>query len=577
MLRATAGDLSPRQAALGLNQAMAGIGITRVFNMQPDFERSPSFQSQAAITQPSTAEVYLNGQRIKTLDLQPGVYQFNDLQYFSGLQNVEVIIKDQYGGVQSVAVPYYFDDSLLKAGLGEFNYNIGLRRVNGSFDQYDGLAYSAFHRFGLSDYLTLGAQASGNQDDQTYGVFANVKLGRYGVLGAVLSWAEHDTQENGHAQQIQYRYSNDQWSLYANGQRQSPQYWRYSDSLFPTTHIDWSANIGASWGNSRLGNISLEYGRQKSQDREQNLQRYTLGYSFSPWRNASISTQIRKIDSDASSDWSGYLNLSLYFGGGHNLYAGAQYRNDQMLYASTLSNSATSGEGWGYSLSAQQQENNTDYMGWLERNLRFGQASLSLLQTQGQQQKSTNWRANWQGALAYSNGRFAATRYIHESFAVVETGLENVGIQHNGALIGHTNADGWLMLPELANFGYQQLGLNQNDIPIEYSVDRLHSELLTGNRDGRSAQFQIKKINAVSGQLVNERGEAISNQQLRTQVDGTLVLISTSMDGQFYTEALPVGEYVLENQYCKALLSITPSQEVVSDVGRVRCTTKEAQ
>ncbi|WP_273430036.1 hypothetical protein [Chitinibacter tainanensis] len=577
MLRATLGDLSPRQAALGFNQTMAGIGISRVFSMQPDFESAPSFNSQAAITQPSTAEVYLNGQKIKTVNLQPGMYQFGDLQYFSGLQNVDIVIKDQYGGVQNIAIPYYFDDSLLKAGLSEFNYNLGLARQNGSFDHYEGLAYAAFHRFGLSDWLTVGAQASGNPDDRSYGVFGNVKLGQYGVLGLVASWAEHDTQQNGHAQKFQYRYSNGDFSLYANGQRQSAGYWRTHSELTPLTPADWSVNVGASWGNQRLGHINLEYGRQSSDDPLQNLHRYTLGYSISPWRNVSVSSQIRKVDHQLGSDWSGYLNLSWYFGSGHNLYSGAQYQNEHMRYASTLNKSAPSGEGWGYSLSAQQQDNGTDYLGWLESNLRYGQASFNVMHTAGAQGSNTNWRANWQGAIASGQGRWGATRYIHDSFAWVDTGLPNIGVTHNSSAMGNTDADGYLLLPDIASFNYQQIGLNQNDIPIEYSVNYLQYEILSGNRDGRAVMFRLQKLNAVSGQLLDELGEPLRNVVLSSQVNGKTVTISTSLDGCFYTEELTPGEYLFEAKDCTARISITPQNEVVTELGPIHCLRKGAQ
>lgn len=577
MLRATLGDLSPRQAALGFNQAMAGIGISRVFSMQPDFDSAPSFQTQAAITQPSTAEVYLNGQRVNTIQLQPGMYQLSDLQYFSGLQNVELIIKDQYGGISHYTIPYYFDDSLLKAGLHEFNYNLGVQRNNGSFNDYAGLAYSAFHRVGLTDWWTLGAQASGNPTDRSYGLISNFKLGQYGVLGSVLSWSAHDTQERGHAQQVQYRYSNEQWSVYANAQRQSPSYWPAQNTLLSTEHIDWTANLGANWGHRDLGNIGLEYGRQKSPSPAQDFHRYTLNYSISPWKNAAFNAQIRRLNGPETKKWSGFVNLTLNFGPGQSLYGGVQYRNQQALHSATFSQSAPSGEGWGYSLSAQEQETGHDYTAWLERNLRHGQFNASLLQSQDGSRNINNWRATWQGALAYSHGQWAATRYIYDSFGLVETGLAEVGVTQNGALIGKTNEDGWLMLPDVSSFNYQQIGLVQNDIPIEYSVDRLQRDLLSGNRDGRRLAFKLKKIRAISGQILDHAGQPLANLLFSTEHDGERVLLSTSMDGHFYTEQLGSGEYVLEGNNCKALLSITPSDEPISELAAVRCTTATEQ
>ncbi len=569
MVRATAGDLTPRLGALGFSQNLAGIGISRAFELQPDFESMPAFQSQTAVTQPSTAEIYLNGQRIKTLDLQPGIYEFSDLRYFSGLQNVDIVIRDRFGGTQTTSIPYYFDDSLLRAGLTDYSHNIGMRRVNGSFDRYDGWAYSLYQRYGLTDWLTVGAQASGHAGEHSYGALATLRLGWYGTLAGVLSWVRRSEGADGNAQVINYRYNHDSFSVYANLQRQSRDYWTRTVLLDDAAHVKWSANVGASVGSATLGSLSMEYGRQQGDNAESTANRYMLNYSFSPWRNASISAQLR-LNDGMTQTWSGFLNLSLYFDGGHSLYAGGQYQNERMQYSTTLSKSSPAGEGWGYSLSAQQQTDSTDYIAWLEHKMAFGQASVSGINTVGGKNRQHNFRLGWRGSLAYADQEFRLTRPIDDAFAVARVdGVGNVGILQNGSQIGKTDEEGVLFLPDVPSFSYQQIGIAQNDLPIEYTIDRLQKNVLSGDRDGRVVHFATRRLHAVSGLILRADGSPLGGQRL--QVAGQTEVIDTALDGRFYSETLRPGIYDLAGEDCHLSLMITESDAVTTDLGTLSC------
>ena len=90
--------------------------------------------------------------------LAPGTYEFRDLSYFSGLRNVEIVLRDRAGNTESLRLPVYFTGENLRAGLHEFRYAAGSPRDsfegNGS---YAGRAISGRHRYGVTDDLTVGA------------------------------------------------------------------------------------------------------------------------------------------------------------------------------------------------------------------------------------------------------------------------------------------------------------------------------------------------------------------------------------------------------------------------------------
>lgn len=578
MLRASMGDISPSAGALGFNQTMAGLSVSRVFNMQPNFNSSPSFSTQASVTQPSTAEIYLNGQRVSTQSLQPGVYNFNDLSFFSGLQNVEIVIRDAAGNAQRISVPYYFDDSLLKAGLSDFNYSAGLARKNATFDQYQDFAYSAYQRVGVTDWLTLGAQTSGGKDSNSSGILANVGLGTYGTLATAFSWAHHDQQEGGAAQLLQYRFINQALSISANARRQDKDFLKHDENSVLTAP-DWSANVGLGWGNNQIGNLSVDIGRQVGNSDALTFNRYVLAYTISPMRQMSVSAQAQLQDRTSGPTWYGFLNFSWFFDQGRSLYSSARYNNDQTLASTNFSQNAPSGEGWGYNFSAQQQETGTDYTAWAQNKRQHGQIDLSMMRSNNSISSNTNWQAAWSGALAYTEGHYALTRPITQSFAIVELPeIPAVGVLHNGSLVGTTDEHGIVFLPDLASYGYHQIGLEQNDIPIQYSLERLQKETLTGNNDGRLVQFQARQVAAVSGQFVHTDGRAVLNQWIKVEAidaDSTQpVLLQTAMDGRFYTESLTAGRYRFSSELCNGEFVIPQSSDVITELATIICTEK---
>ncbi|MBM5572150.1 MULTISPECIES: fimbria/pilus outer membrane usher protein [Deefgea] len=573
MLRASAGDISPSTGALGFSQNMAGLSISRVFNMQPNFMSSPSFNTQAAVTQPSTAEIYLNGQRVSTQSLQPGIYSFGNLNLVSGLQNIEIVIRDAAGNTQRINVPHYFDDSLLKAGLTDFNYSAGIERENASFDRYDGFTYSLYQRIGITDWFTLGAQASGNPQRNSGGILANFGLSTYGTLASAFAWAQHEQQSTGDAQLMQYRYINQSISLSATARRQDKNFFKHNSVI---TAPDWSANIGMGWGNSQFGNLSIDVGRQMGQTDALTFNRYQLSYAVSPIKQLSFSIQGQLQDRHSGQTWSGFVNLAWFFDQNRSISTSARYENSQVLAGMSFGQNSSTGEGWAYNFGAQQQRDGEEYTAWIQNKRQHGQINLSAMRNQNTRATTNNWQAAWSGALAYAGGHYALTRPISQSFAVIELPqIENVAATHNGSEVGRTSAEGTVFVPELASYGLHQIGIEQDHIPIQYRLNTVQQELLTGNNDGRVVKFNASSITAVSGRFLLVNGLPLSNQLVDVVTKQGTVQLHTALDGRFYSEALSAGLHRFESTLCSGELYIPASNEFITELAPITCPAKE--
>ncbi|AOY02052.1 hypothetical protein BJP62_17355 [Jeongeupia sp. USM3] len=570
MARLTLGDLSPVTGTLGSAPQLAGIGYARVFSMQQDFGSSPSMSATVPVTTPSTAEVYLNGERIRTDSLSPGLYQFQDLRYFAGLQNVQIVVRDEYGNRQTINVPYYFDDSLLKAGLNDFNYNAGVWRRPAGFDDYGGFAYSLYHRYGVSDGLTVGARAEGNPDYDSAGGLLTMRLGRAGVLSGAFSWARHDDGNEGDAQYLAYRFDERSWSLRGFAQHIDPGYVAADTSFAPPR---WSGGAGGSWGAPAWGNWSLDWSRQVGGMLPTQNQ-WRLGYSVAPLRSVSLSMNLTLADTGDNTSVGGYVNLSWFFDSRTTASASSQRSNDGNWQSTlALARSTPFGEGWGYRINAQHGDAGDEVDGSVDGRFAPGQLSLSASRSEGME---TAWRASWAGALVYADGAAALARQVNQSFAIAELPLAGVGVTQNGQLVGRTGTDGRVVLPDLSSYNSQQIALVQNDIPLDYDVPQLRRDVQPAYNAGHLTRFAAKPIRAWAGQLLDTQGAPMANAVIRLALPEGTRKLETALDGSFYVDDLAAGEYRFvvtdaEALRCRGALVLPAGNDVVQQLAPVRC------
>ncbi|MBM3115347.1 fimbria/pilus outer membrane usher protein [Jeongeupia naejangsanensis] len=571
MARLTLGDLSPVTGTLGSAPQLAGIGFSRVFSMQQDFDSAPSMSATVPVTTPSTAEVYLNGERIRTESLSPGMYQFQDLRYFAGLQNVQIVLRDEYGNRQTINVPYYFDDSLLKAGLNDFNYNVGVWRRPEGFDDYGGFAYSLYHRYGVSDALTVGARAEGNPDYDSAGGLVTARLGRAGVLSGAFSWARHDDGNAGDAQYLAYRFDERSWSLRGFAQHIDPGYVAAGTGFAPPR---WSGGAGGSWGAPAWGNWSLDWSRQVGGALPTQNQ-YRLGYSVAPLRSVSLSMNVTLADTGDNTSLGGYVNLAWFFDSRTTASVSSQRSNDGNWQSNVaLARSTPFGEGWGYRVNAQHGDSGDEVDGSIDGRFAPGQLSLSASRNEGQ---STAWRASWAGALVYADGATALSRQVNQSFAIAELPLSGVAVTQNGQVVGRSGADGRVVLPDLSSYNTQQIGLVQNDLPLDYAVPQLRRDVQPGYNSGRVVRFEATPIRAWAGVLVDGQDKPLSSTVIRLALPEGTRKLQTALDGSFYVDDLAAGEYRFivtdaEALRCRGTLVLPAGNEVVQQLAPVRCT-----
>ena len=190
-IRMQLGDVEQQTASFQRATDVLGVAIEKsARKLSPGENLFPTIASSFSLERPSDVDIVINGAISQRLRLRPGNYAINDLPLAAGANDIELIISDDRGQRRTVVLSTYADTKLLAAGKSEWAMSAGLASflVDGqrAYREDDYLA-SGFYRFGLTDSLSIEAQAKGDfrAVEGGIGFLAATSWGAVGITGAV--------------------------------------------------------------------------------------------------------------------------------------------------------------------------------------------------------------------------------------------------------------------------------------------------------------------------------------------------------------------------------------------------------
>ena len=178
MNRTVVGDRLVASDVLGGSLVMGGVSFFREFGIDPYFVRNPGLNYSGAVATPSTVDVYVKGQLLRRVPVPPGQFELKDLPVPAGVADTRLVLRDAFGREQEIGSQYYFTSGLLKEGLHEFSYNLGIRRNDLATDSWDygPLVVLGRHRLGVSDSLTAGLRLEASSSVVNGGTSVSCRL-----------------------------------------------------------------------------------------------------------------------------------------------------------------------------------------------------------------------------------------------------------------------------------------------------------------------------------------------------------------------------------------------------------------
>jgi len=531
---------------------------------------------------PSQVDFYVGNTLVLRRQVAPGPFDIRNFSFYGGARDVRVVIRDALGREQTIAHPFYFATQGLSQGLHDYAYQLGAVRddLEGTDGAYGKAAYSAFHQYGFTDALTLGLRSEGTRHAQNAGFdayYRNEALGLVSLHGGV----SRDTERgNGSAVRISYAFLRNDFNTYLVLQRFSADYAVLHGEFTPRLpKQDLSANIGYT---TRFGSFGVGLTRLQLHGEpvhRTGLVSWTLPISS----HLSINTYARR-------EWGERRDTQYFVGLQYNpsidLNASLTHQHDTAGSRTTtmqLSSLVPRGEGVAWALGAQRQESAegqsvlvTPRVQW---NARYATLTAEASHLRGGPAGDTTaYTAAVDGSFVATGGRFAMTRAIPDAFAIVETAPPMAGIRvyENSQEIGRTDASGRILLTNITSYATSQASIEDKDVPIEYSIDKVHRTFSVPTRSGRVVTFPIIRVRAFTGHFRYRAGSRVLPLEfvmVTVTAGGRKFEAPTGVAGEFYIENLPPGRAhgltEVDGNPCEFTFEVPESDDNLVSLGNI--------
>ena len=500
----TVGDSLTGALPWSRSTRIGGIRLNRNFALQPYRVTAPLmlFQGEAAL--PSTVDLYINGLRQSSQEVQPGQFEISSAPLLNGLGQAQMLITDLSGQQRSVEFSLYGVPRLLQEGMADYSLELGaVRRGYGSesFDYDNDAMLSATWRYGLSNTTTLEAHAEATGDLHLLGGGGNWRLGeRGGVLNMALATSSHQGLD-GEQVALGYQWNSRFFNASVSSQRRTQDYRdvaslhggalsRSSEQLFLST-------------NTRWGNFGLSYVSQE--DFEQRSNRF-VNLSWFHSMAGAVSLNFSAImDLDQRSDTTYTLSFMLPLGRKHQMSSSVRQRQGSTQLSTNLSRYTPVDEGgWGWRMEAASGEMDTlrAQAEWLGT---YGQWVGGFSKQEG---GSTASYAGLDGGLLWTGKRAYAMRKVDEAFTLVSTsGIPGVPVKLENRLIGTTDEKGLLLINRLNAYQRNQLSIDTLQLPANMRVGATMLDVVPERRSGVLAAFELRRVVSAQAVVQDSYGE----------------------------------------------------------------------
>lgn len=559
------GDFFASSGNLGGRVQMGGLSFSKIYRIDPYFIRYPLFDFTGLTSLPSDVELYVDGVRVSSERFAPGEFELRNFQGFGGAQTVEIVVRDALGREQRIVSPFYFTDQILRRGLHEYSYNLGLLRREFGLESnnYSDLALSAFHRYGLTNNLNIGLRAEAGDGLTNLGIESAIKVGSLGLV-RVEGSGSIAGEGSGAAGFFSYEYYTRRFRGRLAIQGFSEGYQALGNG---ETTIERKLNLlaGIGYVTEQLGSFGADLAMNESYG---GPARKTLNFSWSRhlWKRTYINANFRRIW-EGGTTYEGGVNLTCYLGGDRSLSAAARREGNADIQTLEARQNTPSGEGTGWDVRGERTEHdggvnyqiNTVAQHNARNAILRGEFSLG-------QSETTNFedlRLSVSGALVHVGDTFAPTRPVTDSFALVSVGeAEGVGVYVNGQISGHTDRRGKVIVPSLSSYYENQVSIEDKDIPLDYLMPQVRLNLSPPLRSGTCINFPLQKYRAFTGTLMVEGedgNDPLANAELALGTPDGDFTFWTGGEGEFYLDSQQADFNLEAHQGCDALKEKTGS------------------
>ncbi|APC66981.1 fimbrial biogenesis outer membrane usher protein (plasmid) [Ralstonia solanacearum] len=563
-------------AALGWSRAvrLGGVQWQRNFDLRPDLVTYPLPLLSASAAVPTAVDLYVNNVRQFSGQARGGPFVLNAAPAVTGAGQAVIVVKDALGRDVVTSVPLYIDTGLLAAGLSDYAVEAGfLRNQYGvhTFDYARSPALSASLRYGLSGSLTLESHAEAARGLANLGAGMRTRLGQAGVVSGAASVARGG-DASGAQGSLGYQYRAPGIAIDLQGTRTFG------------TYQDLASTAGAPFYRSLLrGTVSRPVGRTGSvalsyiglsvpgSDRSRIV---SLSYAALLGRDLSLSASAYQDLADSRAR--GVL-LTFSMALGRDANAAASVGSDHGRAEATVSAVRTPDYAGGFGWQLQSGRSGAQRRSLAQVNYRgrYGDAFAAVQEINGQ--ASTALDAA--GSLVLMDGAVLPGRRINDAFALVTTeGMADVPVTFENRLMGRTNAQGHLLVPDLVAYENNRVAIDPLALPINARLAASAATLAPTDRSGVLVHFHVETFRGAQLRLVDALEQPLPAGSHAT-LARTGARYPIGYDGLAFIDALETEDIVRVDDVdppCAAHVVYPADAGALPTLGPLRCMPWEA-
>ncbi len=441
----------------------AGVQWASKFSTQPDFVPFVLPSMSGLAVQPSMVDVYVNNVKTLSQQVDTGPFAIHNIPIVTGQGQMQMVVTDALGRQQLISQPYISSIQLLRKGTSEYTYEAGSPRQNMGQTSYGyrSFFFEGTHRYGITDKLTIEGRAELGLDNRTAGGGLTWSLNRIGIMSAGVAGSF-----DGRLGKLVYA----DYSRPAQGFMLSAHYQSTSGNFRQLGLNPWQRPAGQLI----QGSISHPLGSRVIVSASY-LQRDGRTEPTVRGPFASVGVRLGRAYLNIGGNYSTVgkprygATIALLIPLGERLMASSMGNvNSQTGEANfTVERTLPIGPGYGYKVQVDSFDRNAVTAGFSYQD---NQGSYTAeAERTGQQ---TNLRFSEMGSLIFLHKHILATRWLNDSFAVVEVpGEQNADIFVNNQLGARTNRSGLAVVPWLVPYDKNLVRVDQRGIPIDASLD----------------------------------------------------------------------------------------------------------
>lgn len=463
----------------------AGVQWSTNFATRPGLITFPLPTIGGASSLPSTVNLYVNGALRMSTNVPMGPFQLENVPAITGEGQIQVVVRNLLGQEQVITQSFYASPVLLRPGLQDFSYEAGVIRENYGIasDDYGHALIVGTDRRGLSDNLTVEAHGEVLEDQQTLGFGSYWLVPSTGVVSAAVA-GSHSPAGGGGLAVVGFDRAARRFSFGGSIQIADK---RFADvgSLGdqPTPIRMTRAYMNVALG--RIGSLSFLSERQDYGDGNViDLESIRDDFNLRQYGFLSLSvTRARATSSDTTVELTFTHSLSERTSASLDA-ASDNGRGEGLLQ---VQRNLPAGPGSGYRVAAGMDgsaDGEADYT----VQTAAGTYDFDAQRIMGETQET----ATATGGMAWLGSQLFPTRTIDGSFAVVNVGDEpGVRVYDDHQVVGRTNAQGQILVPDLRPYEDNQIGIEQADLPLDAQISIVQKNAVPYFHSGTLVRFPI--------------------------------------------------------------------------------------